>query len=79
MTPTATATTTASLQLALCTSVESPTFVRGRLEVPTGGYLMRFQYRVGTAKQNDESIRVSLGGKRFDFLYSELRDSGNFE
>jgi hypothetical protein len=50
------------------------------LELPeTGRYLMRFQYRVGGKKQNEESIRVSLGGTSFDFLDSELRNANEWE
>jgi hypothetical protein len=50
------------------------------LELPeTGRYLMRFQYRVGSKKQNDESIRISLGGTSFDFLDSELSNANEWE
>jgi hypothetical protein len=40
---------------------------------------MRFQYRVGSKKQNEESIRISLGGTSFDFLDSELSNANEWE
>ena len=62
-----------------CCGTKGYYFVRGgngpkpgrivaELEVPvTGRYLFRFQYRVGSKRQKDESIRVSLGGRSFEF------------
>jgi uncharacterized delta-60 repeat protein len=54
--------------------------IRVEVEVPRGGrYELRFRYRVGSAGQEDESVRVLAGGAKFDFRDSDLENTDRWE
>jgi hypothetical protein len=44
-----------------------------------GRYELRFRYRVGSAGQADESVRVLVGGETFDFRDEDLENSDRWE
>jgi uncharacterized delta-60 repeat protein len=55
---------------------------RIRVEVDVaraGRYELRFRYRVGSAGQADESVRVLVGGETFDFRDEDLENSDRWE
>jgi hypothetical protein len=50
------------------------------VDVPESGrYIFRFQYRVGDKGQQDESLRVILDGRGFDFTDRKLENSLSWE
>jgi len=44
-----------------------------------GEYELTFTYRVGTARQYDESVRVEVNGQKFDFEDADLENTNEWE